>query len=204
MDFSDFKSIAKQQIKGNLGVLGCLTILLGIISYVANVLDFPFVQIYLFLILPGIELGMSLIYLGLIDGKKSALNDIFKGFNNNYTKCISLNFLIMLFVTLWTFLLVIPGIIKLYSYSLSFYILADNPEMSALDAIGESRVLMKGHKFDLFMLHLSFLGWVLLGVLTLGIGFIYVGPYLAATNANFYRSLVDKALNSEANIVIID
>lgn len=86
-------------------------------------------------------------------------------------------------------LLVIPGIIKGLSYSMATYILADHPEMTARQALNESKRIMDGHKMDLFLLELSFIGWLLLVGITCGIAIIYVGPYMNATMVNFYNSI---------------
>lgn len=95
--------------------------------------------------------------------------------------------LMSIFVMLWSLLLLIPGIIKAYAYRLTPYILVDNPELSANEAINLSRKMMKGHKFDLFCLELSFIGWILLGILTLGVGYLWLLPYMTTTLAGFYQ-----------------
>lgn len=100
-----------------------------------------------------------------------------------------------LFITLWLFALVIPAFIKGYSYAMTPYVLKDKfsagqTDIGATEAITESRKLMDGHKMDLFILDLSFIGWGLLGIITCGIGFIWIVPYYRQTKANFYRSLV--------------
>ncbi|MBR1574964.1 MAG: DUF975 family protein [Bacteroidales bacterium] len=89
-------------------------------------------------------------------------------------------------VMLWTFLFIIPGIIKSFSYALTPYLLRDCPDLSALQCIKLSDRMMKGHKFDLFYLYLSFIGWLLLGILTLGIGLLWVMPYMQTASASFY------------------
>ena len=97
---------------------------------------------------------------------------------------------------LWFLLLIIPGIIKTFSYAMTKYILEENPELGASDAIHRSRMMMKGHKFDLFWLYLSFIGWGLLCILTLGIGFIWLIPYMETAEAAFYEEVkADYALN---------
>ena len=93
------------------------------------------------------------------------------------------------FIFLWSLLLIIPGIIKSYSYAMTPYILVDKPELSANEAIEESMRLMSGHKFDLFYLQLSFIGWFILALLTAGIGFLWLTPYYNSTVASFYLSL---------------
>lgn len=98
-------------------------------------------------------------------------------------------FFMTLKIALWTCLLVVPGIIMSFAYAMTPYILAENPELSAWDASTRSREMMKGHKFDLFYLYLSFIGWGILAVLTLGIGFIWLVPYVQTTTAAFYNDL---------------
>ena len=99
---------------------------------------------------------------------------------------ILLGFLYAVFVTLWTLLLIIPGIIKYLSYSMAFYIKAENPEISATDALKESMRMMKGHKWEFFCLQFSFIGWYIVGALCLGIGTLWVSAYNYTANTIFY------------------
>lgn len=94
-----------------------------------------------------------------------------------------------IFVFLWSLLLFIPGLVKSFAYMLTPFILVDNPELSANEAINLSQKMMKGHKFDLFFLELSFLGWILLGILTLGIGYFWLVPYIYTSVAAFYQDV---------------
>jgi len=94
-----------------------------------------------------------------------------------------------IFVLLWTLLLIIPGIIKGFAYSLVPYILVDKPELSANEAINLSMKMMEGHKFDFFWLCLSFIGWILLAILTLGIGLFWLLPYMYTAYAAFYQDV---------------
>jgi uncharacterized membrane protein len=96
-------------------------------------------------------------------------------------------------------LLVIPGIVAAYRYSMSFYILSDNPQLSAQEAMNESKRMMNGYKGKLFCLHFSFIGWSILCVLTIGIGFLWLVPYMQASIANFYENLKN-ASSSNSNI----
>ena len=86
-------------------------------------------------------------------------------------------------------LLVIPGIIASYRYSQAFYLLADNDDMTALEALRASKEMMKGYKWKLFVLSLSFIGWILLAAVTLGIGYIFLSPYINTAYTNFYEYL---------------
>ena len=119
---------------------------------------------------------------------KPQVKNLFIGFNN-YWKCFLINLLQGVYILLWTLLFIIPGIIKGYSYSMAFYILAENPDMTANEAITESREIMNGHKWELFVLGLSFILWAFAIVFTLGIAAIYVEPYMQLTITNFYHNI---------------
>jgi uncharacterized membrane protein len=106
-----------------------------------------------------------------------------------YLKNLGFTLLYILFVFLWALLFYIPGIVKGIAYSLSPFILKDNPELSANEAINLSQKMMKGHKFDLFFLMLSFIGWIILGAFTLGIAYMWLVPYMSATLAAFYQDV---------------
>ena len=110
------------------------------------------------------------------------------GFSNYWHKVWGM-LLMTIMVFLWSLLLVIPGIIKWFSYAMTPFILEENPELSASDAIHRSRMMMRGHKWQLFVLELTFLGWALLCVLTLGIGFLWLTPYQYTSYAHFYEDI---------------
>jgi len=97
------------------------------------------------------------------------------------------------YLCLWTLLLIVPGIIKAYSYRMVPYILADDPTISGKEAITISRQMMDGHKWNAFVLDLSFIGWHLLSAVTMGLaGIFYVNPYVRATDAELYLTLVEQ------------
>lgn len=102
---------------------------------------------------------------------------------------ILLSLLTGLFIALWSILFIIPGIIAAMSYSLIFYIKLDNPELSLIEVIGKSKKMMQGHKWEFFVLNLSFLGWEILGIFTLGILYFWLFPYMEVTCANFYNNI---------------
>ena len=106
-----------------------------------------------------------------------------------YARTVGAVLLVFVYTLLWTLLLVIPGIIKAYSYSMTFYILRENPEMTAGDAITASQKMMDGHKMDLILLSLSFIGWAILASITFGIGYLWLIPYIYTAYAAFYETL---------------
>ena len=133
----------------------------------------------------------------LVDGENNLLGNAFViGFTNNYWRKVWAMLWMEILIFLWALLLLIPGIIKSFSYAMTPYILEDNPELSAVEAIHRSRMMMRGHKFDLFWLYLSFIGWLLLSFLTLGIGLLWLVPYMETAQAAFYEEVkADYALN---------
>lgn len=92
-------------------------------------------------------------------------------------------------VLLWTLLLIIPGIVKGFAYAMTPFILEDEPELSPLQAVKKSDAMMKGHKFDFFYLTLSFIGWIILSLFTLGIGLFWLMPYMQGAYAAFYEDV---------------
>ena len=106
-------------------------------------------------------------------------------------------FLRGLFESLWTLLLVIPGIYKHYEYYMIPYLLADNPEMEWHEAFRLSKEMMAGNKFDTFVLELSFIGWYLLGMLVCCIGGIFVNPYYEMTFVELYWVLRDQVMGPQ-------
>lgn len=121
------------------------------------------------------------------------LESMFTVYRDNFLKAFLIPLLQGLFVFLWSLLFVIPGIIMAYAYSMAIYVANDNPELSAMDAIRKSRELMNGHKWDLFVLDLSFIGWIFLCLLTCGIGFFFLAPYIEMAHVEFYRELTEQA-----------
>ena len=95
----------------------------------------------------------------------------------------------VVFVFLWALLLIIPGIIAAIAYSQTFYILAEDDTIGSMDALRKSKEMMIGYKWKYFCLGLRFIGWALLCVLTLGIGFLWLSPYIQVSYAKFYEDL---------------
>lgn len=141
------------------------------------------------LILGGpISLGYSTFLLKQHDKQDAGVETLFCHFKR-FTDGLCMYLLRILFITLWTLLLIIPGIIKTYSYAMAPYILAENPGMTASESLRASEDLMEGNRWRLFCLHFSFIGWELLATLTFGIGSLFVNPYRYAAEAAFYRNL---------------
>lgn len=135
-----------------------------------------------------LQLGYADFLLKQHDGKETSFNDLFSKFDYFGTG-FAQRFLRSLYVMLWSLLFIIPGIIKEYSYAMTPFILAEHPNLTASQAIKLSEQLMEGHKADLFLLELSFIGWNILAMFTLNLGNIALNPYKNAAYAAFYRQL---------------
>jgi hypothetical protein len=136
-----------------------------------------------------IRLGLARFRLSLIDGEQPTVGTLFFGFRRLFFKALALQVLRSLFIFLWSLLFIIPGLIAAYRYAMADYALCENPEMGVRDALRESSRMMKGNKWRLFCLDLSFIGWTLLSLLTCGIGLLWVSPYIEASKAAFYNDL---------------
>lgn len=124
-------------------------------------------------------------------------NRIFDGFSEDYLSTLVLGLLSSLFIALWSLLLIIPGIIKSYSYSMAFFIQQEQPNKNWKYNIDQSRRLMNGKKWKLFCLDFSFIGWYLLGFLCLGVGILFVIPYHQMARANFFLEVYYAGENQE-------
>ena len=135
-----------------------------------------------------IALGFNNLALRGADHQTLSIGDGFYGFRK-FGRAFLWYLIVGIYTFLWSLLLIVPGIIKSFSYAMTPFILIDHPEMSVNEAITESRHIMDGHKWELFCLNFSFIGWWLLGFLTCGLLFLWLIPYVGITNAAFYRSL---------------
>ncbi len=145
------------------------------------------------LVFVGLPLGFGLMLTILGVLRKENVNPTVALFRNgfawNYWRGLGCSVLVTVFTFLWMLLLIVPGIIKGIAYSMTYFIAKDNPELSVFDCIQKSRMLMRGHKGRYFALCLSFIGWVLLGILSFGIAMLWIGPYIYAAKAQFYEDL---------------
>lgn len=157
-------------------------IILFIVGIAAFILLFAFIT---FIIGAAVKLGYCRFNKNLIKGTNPQFTDLFSGFEL-FGKALGLRIVTTVLVCLWTLLFVIPGIIALYRYSLAFYIMDDDPSVGIMEAIERSKQMMMGNKGRLFCLHISFIGWAILCAFTLGIGYLWLAPYIYASEAAFY------------------
>ena len=136
-----------------------------------------------------VGVGYSRFNLDLVDRQKEPEIGILFGYFKFWKTTAAASFLQGLYVFLWSLLFIIPGIVAGYSYAMTDYILAEHPELTAGEAIEQSKAMMYGNRFRLFCLQFSFVGWDLLCALTLGIGNLWLRPYKQAAEAAFYRDI---------------
>lgn len=158
-----------------------------------------------YFILSGIiSVGYSKFNLNLVDRMEASFNNLFE--QSSHWKQLALaRFLKILYIFAGYLMLVIPGIIATYSYAMTEYVLADNPGLTATEALSKSKEMMTGNRWRLFCLQFSFIGWALLASLTLGIGNLFLTPYTEAAVAAFYREVsgteLGNVIDSEMEIV---
>ncbi len=197
MERINLKEQAKEALKGNLLTFFLLMITFGIVSYILSFVSWLVMFFY--------QVGIVFICLQLIRKNQITFNDGFWGFTKDrWLKVITTLLLQSIYTFLWSLLFVIPGIIKSYSYALTPYLIVDNPNLSNNEAISKSKELMDGHKMDLFMLHLSFVLWYVLGIITCGLGFIYVIPYINLSQAAFYSEIIKEGCDKNIENLMDD
>ena len=216
MKNKEIKQQARLQLKRQWGTAALFTLLFSSIFYLipliievnlsggwsawlnqpADELNGPtFSTFIITLVLLPLYIGYLWTFLSVIrTGEKINVSSLFQAFSeiSTYVKILGAYLVMMVYLILWSLLLLIPGIIKAFSYSQTYFVLKDHPGNGINAAIKKSRKLMDGYKWKFFVLQLSFLGWGILCVLSLGIGFFWLAPYMSASYAAFYNDLVNK------------
>ena len=143
----------------------------------------------------NLQYGFSVGILRFHRNREETIKEMFSaGFKEDYGRVLGIVLLKTVFIILWALLLIIPGIIKAYSYAMTEFIAEDNPELGPKECIDRSKAMMEGHKMDLFLLDLSYIGWILLGIVTLGIGMLWVAPWMSMAHVKFYEQLKEEAV----------
>lgn len=183
---SAIRHSALEHLKGNWLYPVLCTLLFFAVESIAG--SIPFAG--LFVVAP-LGMGFALAFLLFVRGEAEEENLVTKPFSvfNHYGRWLGASLLVLVFTFLWSLLFIIPGIVKAYSYAMTTYIVHDNPEMHVRECIRQSQRMMKGYKMKLFLLDLSFIGWILLGIISFGIGLLWVRPYMETSHAKFYEEL---------------
>ena len=182
--------MARKSLKDKWGLaIGTFVVYMLIIGAIQTTTEFfPLVGLLLLAISGPMALGIAIFSINISRNQDARLEQIFQGFNN-FNTSLGAYLLMLLFTFLWTLLLIIPGIIAALSYSMTFYILADDNSIGAMEAINKSKKMMNGYKWKYFCLGLRFIGWSLLCILTLGIGFLWLLPYMQVSMVKFYDDI---------------
>ena len=201
---SKCKRIAKEKLQGNYPIFIWITLIITIISSIFSVLFIDYeikreslvVHIswwyyLLYLIAPVFQMSMIYCTFKVLNNEKPIKSDIISGFNK-YFKIVWTYFLVSIYIMFWS-ILIIPIFIKPFSYAMTMRIIKDDPYLSAEEAITKSREMMKGYKFKLFSLYLSFIGWMFLSLLTFGILFLWLYPYIETSISQFYLDIIEKS-----------
>ena len=204
---SELRAQARERLEGKWGTFVLMTFLMLVIQtilqipgYIGSLLEvlspenvlaslsFSNISNILSLLALPLSWGLTVSLLRNHREESVDLENLFDGFRGGrYTRVFCAIFLVNLFTFLWALLLIIPGIMKAFSYALTPYILLDEPELTAKQAISRSCEIMQGRRWKLFCLYFSFIGWGILCLLTFGIGFLWLAPYINASIAAFYE-----------------
>ena len=204
---SELRAQARERLEGQWGTFVLMTFLMLVIQtilqipgYIGSLLEvlspenvlaslsFSNISNILSLLALPLSWGLTVSLLRNHREESVDLENLFDGFRGGrYTRVFCALFLVNLFTFLWALLLIIPGIMKAFSYALTPYILLDEPELTARQAITRSCEIMQGRRWKLFCLYFSFIGWGILSLLTFGIGFLWLVPYMNASVAAFYE-----------------
>lgn len=178
---------ARESLKGKWG-LAVGTFLVYMLIMIAIQL-IPIAGIIISILISGpMAIGLAIFALSISRKQDAKLSQIFDGFQK-FSVGLGAYILLIIFVILWMLLLIVPGIIAALSYSQTFYIIAENDSIGSLEAITKSKEMMRGKKWKLFCLGFRFLGWALLSVLSLGIGLLWLMPYMTVSFAKFYDDI---------------
>ena len=205
MNFKELKTKAKESLKGHYGeaikILLVDFILAGIcggivagICYAAGAkeeITTSVLELVSAIYSCLLAFGLTSFFLKLSRNEEVTWKELFSK-TGMFVSYFVISLLVSIFVSLWTLLLIVPGIIASLAYSQVYLVKLDNPEMEDFEAIKKSKELMKGHKWEYFLLGLSFIGWIILGMFTLGILYLWLIPYMEVTMCNFYNELVSQ------------
>lgn len=182
----EYRGIARSNLNGNWGnaIIVCL-----IATIISTLLGFiPIVGYVVTILLTGqLAVGEFNYFIKLHNKEDASVGSVFVNFGSQLLNNFIVYILQTIYVILWMLLFIIPGIIKGYSYAMTMFLKSKNPQLGANEAITLSRKIMDGKKWSLFCLHFSFIGWVILSVLTLGIGLIFLLPYMQSAITAFYE-----------------
>lgn len=208
---AELKARAKETLKGKYWYAFGFSILTAVITGIPSCITTPLQQMagenislaflavilawagILFVTIP-LGVGSTRFFINIAKGREPQVYDLFYVYKHGLGNTILTGLLESIYIFLWSLLFIIPGIIKTYQYFMIEYMLAENPNFNRKRAFEITKTAMSGNKWKAFVLGLSFIGWELLCILTLGIGFFFLAPYISSTMAHYYLDLKEKAI----------
>ena len=197
----EYKEQAKQLLQGKYTNVIVISLIIGVITNLVNSPNYNLqaestsfgvrlLSILAFALSAAFAFSQTKMYIGVVKDENPDVQDIvLVGFKENYVRSLVTLLLQSVYTFLWALLFIIPGIIKAYAYSMAFYLIYREPELQAADAITKSKEYTNGYKMDLFLLHLSYIGWYLLSILTLGILFLWVIPKVMTAQTLIFEEI---------------
>jgi uncharacterized membrane protein len=178
---------ARESLKGKIGTpMAACVVFFVIVGLLGSI---PFIGWLAGMLITGpLVLGLYILFLNITRGTEARFSQLFDGFGS-FGNALAAYIVMCIFIVLWMLILIVPGIIAALGYSQTFFIMADNKNIDGLAALRRSKEMMQGHKGKLFGLCCRFIGWFLLGIITLGIGFLWIGPYCFASMAKFHDDI---------------
>jgi hypothetical protein len=187
-------ALTESSIPGGLDIAVFLTVVFGVLTFALLI----GIAVSVFFSLP-VQAGLKYFFIRTPYGDTN-FGNLFTAFKaGRYLSVVKTMFLTGLYIFLWSLLFLIPGIIKSYQYRMVPYLITEDPSLATEQALELSRRMTDGEKWDMFVLDLSFIGWSLLGILTFGIGFFFLAPYIEATQAQLYFALRQKVMAPPQN-----
>lgn len=186
MNHSIYSQMAKDSLAGMWGAAFVATLIISVINSISSGSSYGLLGL---LIYGPMMYGYIVCLINIADNKFADYGTLFSGFNR-YVDTMAAGALVSLLVAVGCVFLIVPGIILALGFSMTFYIMAEDPNISGLDAMKRSWNMMNGYKMDLFLFYLGFIGWYILSILTCGIGVLFLMPYVATAQLYYYRHVV--------------
>lgn len=206
MNYSVIRKNARESLANKWGIAVLCFIVYGLIStavegafWFSEALALLGSIAFMFIVGP-LEYGFNNTLVRIKQGKQAEISDLFKGFND-FSRTMAVGISIYIRTFLWSLLFIIPGIVASYSYSMAYFIMIDDPKISPDEAIKKSKSIMEGNKWKLFCLDFSFIGWMIACVFTLGIGMLWLVPYMRMARVHFYEEITGSILKEADSTV---
>lgn len=198
---SEFRLEAREALKNKWSISVLMTLVYIFIMYGLNMaiscgISAKLGPFIVFLLTIPMMWAYMVSFLEIKRGKLVEIGYIFSGYQD-WKRLLPTYLLLFVYTTLWSLLLIVPGFIKSLSYAMTPFIMKDDPAISNNQAIEKSMAMMEGHKMQLFLLYLSFIGWAILTLLTFGIGLLWLYPYMNVSLAAFYENVKAESNNAQ-------